>query len=135
MKDSNYLMNLDFDTNYSRMSKKELEKTLNKMKDKKIKYYNLLELNEKRQDRLKELIEYRELEELVNNFNGTLKELSDKLQGHNYDENFKFFDLNYKSLCCTIKEENNKIILSESYEVYDEDEIYLGERFVRKVEK
>lgn len=63
--------------------------------------------------------DYLKLKEIVENYNGTIEELCKELGGHNYDEDEKYFDLNYGRLCSTVKEEDDKIILSEWVDIYD----------------
>lgn len=66
--------------------------------------------------------DYLKLKEIVENYNGTIEELCEELNGFNYDEDEKYFDLNYGRLCLTIKIEDNKITLSEWVDIYDKYE-------------
>ena len=70
------------------------------------------------------IADFKELKKIVNeNQHLTLDELGDKLGGHNFDEDL--FDLNFGCICATIFLRDNKIVLSNSVEIWDDEECYL----------
>lgn len=74
------------------------------------------ELNERVIDYAK--LSYKKLEKIVNEFNGTLEELCDKLNGHNLDDNL--FDVNFEWICATVLNKNNKLVLLNSIEIWND---------------
>lgn len=71
--------------------------------------------------------DFKELLALVNeNQHLTIKELCQKLDGHNLCEDFEpMFDINYKSICATVHYGDNKFYLSNHIEIWDDEECYL----------
>lgn len=70
--------------------------------------------------------DYLELKEIVlKNENKSLEELCSELGGHNYDIGFKRFDLNFKSICATVRVINDKLTLDPSVEVWDDEKCEL----------
>lgn len=65
--------------------------------------------------------QYDELNLIISNFKGTLKELCDNLGGHNFNELDNMFDLNYKDCCFTIELKDNTFIITGGIEVYDDN--------------
>ena len=60
-----------------------------------------------------------ELDNLVNEFNGSLEELCIKLGGQNFDE--ELFDVNYGVLAATIEEDDGKLVLNKnSIDIWDD---------------
>lgn len=78
-------------------------------------------------------IALKDYEELKNRFEEdkelTLQELHEKYGGMNYEECIgELFDLNYKHICATfVKDENNKVQLSETIEIYDDNDDFIGD--------
>lgn len=75
--------------------------------------------------------DYDELAEIVKNYsiNGTFTSLyySPPLGMENHNYSGYLFDVNFKSICATIKKLNNKPILSNRYEVYDHNGVLILE--------
>ena len=72
-------------------------------------------------DRLKQgLADYKELVQIVSEFEGTLQELCDKLDGYNLEDTY--FDCNYKSITATIDiaDEQIGIEASRTIDIWDD---------------
>lgn len=68
--------------------------------------------------------DFKKLKKIVNeNQHLTLDELGDKLGGHNFDDDL--FDLNFGCICATIYLRDNKIVLSNSVEIWNDEDCYL----------
>lgn len=68
--------------------------------------------------------DFKELKKIVNeNQHLTLEELCDKLGGHNFEEDL--FDLNFGCICATIYLRDNKLILGDDVEIWNDEECYL----------
>ncbi len=57
-------------------------------------------------------------------FGKSFNELFNFFEGHN--KSVDYFDFNYESLCATINLNNNKISLSDYFEVYDTNGCFIG---------
>lgn len=73
------------------------------------------------------IADFKELQKIVNeNQHLTIKELCEKLEGHNLCEDFEpMFDVNFKSICATVYYDDNKFYLSNHIEIWDDEECYL----------
>ena len=69
----------------------------------------------------KAISSYEELEKIVENTTLSLEELCDELGGHNFEDDL--FDLNYSWICATIYNDNGKLKLYKSIEIWN-DETY-----------
>ena len=68
---------------------------------------------------------WHKLKHIVETFNGTLEELCDKLYGHNLEDDL--FDVNFEMICGTITKEENKLKLTNYFEIWDYSNLnYLG---------
>ena len=74
------------------------------------------------------------LKNIVDNFNGTLEELCDELGGHNLEE--ELFDINFEWICGTIVQKDNKLELTNSIEIWDDEKFeFLGTFDIEWLEK
>lgn len=67
----------------------------------------------------KALESWYKLKAIVDNFNGTLEELCDKIYGHNFEDGL--FDVNYEWICATIVQRENKLELIHNIEIWDDN--------------
>lgn len=65
-------------------------------------------------------VDYLEFEEIAKSYNN-LYSLYEAFNGHNYDEIAGFFDCNYKSICLTVNETANGLVISNWIEVWDDN--------------
>lgn len=67
---------------------------------------------------------FEELNKIVNEFNGSIKELHEKLNGFNFDNDY--FDVFYGCLTATIEEIDGKFIIREDgTEVWNDKDNYM----------
>ncbi len=64
---------------------------------------------------------YLELCQVVNDFKGNVIELCDILNGFNFQDDYESFDINYKSITATIYNQNNKYIVYEYIDIWDDN--------------
>ena len=66
----------------------------------------------------KALLEYEELKKYIKNYKGNFENLCEELGGFNITK--EYFDINYKSLTTTIYYEDNKIIVSDFIDIWND---------------
>ena len=87
---------------------KELHQTYDDLED----YKNFM---------LETIEQYKELQEIVDTYKGTLEEFIETLEfgWNNYEEN-KYVDFNYGNLTCTVNVIDNKLVLSNMVEIWND---------------
>lgn len=66
----------------------------------------------------KALLEYKELENFILNYKGNFNNLCEILGGFNITK--EYFDINYKNITTTIFNEENKIIISDYIDIWND---------------
>jgi hypothetical protein len=84
-----------------------------------IRIYN--DYNEFRNFMVESVEQYKELDQIVKNFKGTLSDFKETLEfGYtNYEKN-NYIDFNYGNLCVTVLVENDKLILHYMIEIWND---------------
>lgn len=71
-------------------------------------------------------VDWLELKETIEGENWELSFICSRLDGFNLDEEQGFCDLNYKSICATIRNNGEKCYVDNSIEIYDEFGVLVG---------